>query len=87
MVAIHDHFSRGVRNCLKTACMGLGLARLLQDAGRTEEARAALALLENGFQDAGEASDKPRHQPGRNRLKGTSRFVGKTRRAPREVLQ
>jgi hypothetical protein len=30
--------------------IGLGLVRLLLDAGRTEEARTTLASLQNGFQ-------------------------------------
>jgi hypothetical protein len=42
---------------LKTTGMGLGLVRLLQDSGRTEEARTTLASLENGFQSV--AEDKP----------------------------
>jgi hypothetical protein len=50
MLATHDHFTPKIRNRLKTTCMGLGLVRLLQDAGHTEEARTTLASLENGFQ-------------------------------------
>lgn len=49
MLAIHDQCTRQVRTRLKTTVMGLGLVRLLQDAGRYEEARAILLSLENGF--------------------------------------
>jgi hypothetical protein len=52
MLAIHDRFSRPMRNRLKITCMGLGLVRLLQDARRFEEARTTLYVLENGFQHA-----------------------------------
>jgi hypothetical protein len=52
MRAIHDQFSPQIRNRLKTTCMGLGLVRLLQDAGLTEEARTTLSALENGFQQS-----------------------------------
>lgn len=48
MLAIHDQFSYEMRNRLGTIEMGLGLVRLLQDAGRVEEARSTLSLLENG---------------------------------------
>ena len=34
MLAIHDQFTYQLRNRLKTTGMGLGLVRLLQDAGR-----------------------------------------------------
>jgi hypothetical protein len=50
MLATHDQFTHKVRNRLKTTVMGLGLVRLLQDAGRFAEARATLYSLENGFQ-------------------------------------
>ena len=50
MLAIHDQFTHQMRNRLKTTSMGLGLVRLLQDAGLTEEARTTLYSLENGFQ-------------------------------------
>ena len=46
----HDQFSHRLRNCLKTTGMGLGLVRLLIDAGRAEEARTTLLSLQNGFQ-------------------------------------
>src|SRR5271167_2167377 len=50
MLAIHDQFTRQMRNRLKTTIMGLGLVRLLQDARRFEEARTTLYTLENEFQ-------------------------------------
>jgi hypothetical protein len=52
MIAIHDQFSRKLRNGLKTTCMGLGLVRLLQDARRFEEAKTTLCLLEDGFRSS-----------------------------------
>jgi hypothetical protein len=48
MIAIHDQFTRQLRNRLKATGMGLGVVRLLQDAKRFEEARTILYLLENG---------------------------------------
>jgi hypothetical protein len=72
MLAIHDQFTRQMRNRLKTTGMGLGLVRLLQDAGLTDEARSTLSLLENGFQ--GVESDKPSQKPRTaSRMKGVSR--------------
>lgn len=50
MLAIHDLFTHQMCDRLKTTGMGLGLVRLLQDAGRIEEAKATLLSLENGFQ-------------------------------------
>ena len=50
MLAIHDRFTRQMRNRLKTTAIGLGLVRLLQDAKRFEEARATLYSLEISFQ-------------------------------------
>ncbi len=74
MLAVHDQFTRQIRNGLKTTVMGLGLVRLLQDAGLTEEARTILYSLENGVQGVAGQSDKPSHKPSRvNRLKGVSR--------------
>jgi hypothetical protein len=55
----YDQFTPQMRNRLKITGMGLGLVRLLQDAGRTEEARTTLYSLENGFQVVPEESDKP----------------------------
>jgi hypothetical protein len=46
-----------MRSRLRTTAMGLGLVRLLQDAGRTKEARTTLYSLENDFQ--GIETDKP----------------------------
>ena len=58
MLAIHDQFTRQMRNRLKTTAIGLGLVRLLQDAKRFEEARATLYLLENESQDGSERPSK-----------------------------
>src|SRR5271165_6639724 len=57
MLAMHDQFALQMRNRLKTIGMGLGLVRLLQDAGRIEEARSTLSCLENEFQH----SNRPGH--------------------------
>ena len=74
MLAIHDQFTQQMCDRLKTACMGLGLVRLLQDAKQFEEARTTLYLLENDFQ--GVASDKASKKPSKaNRLKGVTRTV------------
>lgn len=77
MLAIHDkrdHFSRRLRTCLKTTGMGLGLVRLLLDAGLTAEARTTLSSLQNAFQGVAEESDKPsqKHRKA-NRLNSVSR--------------
>ena len=73
MLAIHDQFTHQLRNRLKTTVLGLGLVRLLQDAGLTEDARTTLSSLENGFQGVAEELDKPSQQPCKaNRLKGVS---------------
>jgi hypothetical protein len=53
MRKIHDQFTHQMRNRLKTTGMGLGLVRLLQDAGLTEEARMTLSSLESGFRGVG----------------------------------
>ena len=74
MLAIHNQLNRQMRNRLKTSVMGLGLVRLLQDAGLTKEARTTLSSLESGFQDVAEESDKPGQKPCKaNRLKVSSR--------------
>jgi hypothetical protein len=76
MLAIHDQFTHQMRDRLKMTVMGLGLVRLLQDAGRTGEARATLYSLENGFQGTREKSAKPDRRPRKaNRLKGVARTV------------
>jgi hypothetical protein len=52
MLAIHDQqnqVTRHMRNRLKTTGMGLGLVRLLMDAGLTSEARTTLASLGRWF--------------------------------------
>jgi hypothetical protein len=59
MVDIQDRFSRQIRSRLKTIGKGLGLIRLLQDAGRIGEARAVLSLLENGVPGGAVQSRKP----------------------------
>ncbi len=58
MFAIHDQFTRQLRKHLKTSVLGLGLVRLLQDAGLIEEARSTLTALQNGFQGVADESDK-----------------------------
>jgi len=74
MLPIHDQFTHQMRNRLKASVMGLGLVRLLQDAGRTREARATLHSLENGFNGIAEKSNKPYRKPCKaNRLKGVTR--------------
>ena len=74
MLAIHEPFTHQMRNRLKTTGLGLGLVRLLQDAGRTEEARTTLYALENGFQGIPEESARPSQKPCKaNRLKGIFR--------------
>jgi hypothetical protein len=63
MIVIHDHFSRQMRSRLKTTALGLGLVRLLQDAGLFEEAKTTLAALENGFQRDAAQTDTPAQKP------------------------
>jgi hypothetical protein len=58
MLAIRDQqdqVTQRMRICLKTTGMGLGLVRLLMDAGMTEEARTTLASLGNGYQGIAES--------------------------------
>jgi hypothetical protein len=45
MRTIRDHFTQQVCNSLKTTSIGLGLVRLLQDAGRNEEAKTIFSSL------------------------------------------
>ena len=74
MLAIHDPFTHQMRNRLKTTAMGLGLVRLLRDAGLIEEARTTLYSLKNGFQGVAGESDKSIQKPCKaNRLKGVLR--------------
>ena len=74
MLAIHNQFTRQMRDRLTTTCMGLGLVRLLQDARRFEEAKSTLYSLENSFQDAPEESHKPSQKPSTvNRMKTVTR--------------
>jgi hypothetical protein len=49
MLAVHDQFTRHMRNRLQTTTIGLGLVRLLQDARRFDEAKTVLHLLETKF--------------------------------------
>jgi hypothetical protein len=89
MLAIHNQFTHQMRNRLKTSVMGLGLVRLLQDAGWTEEASTILASLEPGFQGVAEESDKPSQKPCKaNRMKGVSTiFSFMALRARRKFVQ
>ena len=63
MLAIHDRFSRQMRTRLKIVGRGLGLVRLLQDAGRIGEARAILSSLEHGVPGAKVQSNRPSQKP------------------------
>jgi hypothetical protein len=64
MLASHDqHDQFAHRILLKTTGMGLGLVRLLLDAGRIEEARGTLSSLENRLQGIATASDMPSQKP------------------------
>lgn len=62
----HPTFPPQLRSRLKTVSMGLGLVRLLLAAGRTTEAQAILATLQNSFQDANQRR-KPRRPKRRSR--------------------
>jgi hypothetical protein len=84
MIAIHNHFTQQMRNRLKTIGMGLGLVRLLQDAGLTEEARMTLSALENGIQGVAKETDMASQNPCKaNRLKGIARGFSLTALADR----
>jgi hypothetical protein len=73
MLANHDRFTHQMCDRLKTTGMGLALVRLLQDAGRIEEARTTLSSLEDGFQDVAVESVEPSRKPCKaNRLKGVT---------------
>ncbi len=74
MLAIHDQFTHQMCDSLKTTEMGLGLVRLLQDAGRTEEARATLYSLEGDFQVIAEKCDKPTRKLCRSHVTRTLSF-------------
>ena len=71
MRTIHDPFTRQMRDNLKTAEMGLGLVRLLQDARRFEEARATLYSLEGDFQGVAEKSVKPKRKQDPSQWQGS----------------
>ena len=60
MLAIHDQFTRQMRNRLETTAIGLGLVKLLQDAKRFDEAKTILHSLENEFQGVPVELDEPR---------------------------
>jgi len=49
MRAIQDHATPELCSRLQTSAMGLGLVRLLLDAGRAGEARRTLASLQTGL--------------------------------------
>jgi hypothetical protein len=74
MLAIHDHVTHQMRDRLKTTGMGLGLVRLLQNAGLTGDARTTLSSLEDGFQ--GIAQDKPGQKPVKAKRIARSRSSG-----------
>jgi hypothetical protein len=78
MLAIHDQFTRQMRDRLETTAVGLGLVRLLQDARRFEEAKTTLYMLENGFQDG---SERPSQKPCKTKgvIKTASCSSGATR--------
>jgi hypothetical protein len=70
----NDQLTRQMRLRQQTTSMGLGLVRLLLDAGRTEEARTTLASLQHGFQSVASEGAKPSQKRGQgNRLKAVSR--------------
>jgi hypothetical protein len=76
MLAMHDQITGKTRNRLKTACIGLGLVRLLQDARRFEEAKTILYSLQDVFQGVAAEADKPSLKPCKaKRLNGVSRVV------------
>jgi|SRR5579864_709410 len=83
MLAIYDRrFNHQMPSRLKTTAMALGLVRLLQDTGRTQEARTTLDSLENGFKGVAEESDKPSQKPCKtNRLKVVLRSVSRHKSA------
>lgn len=72
MFASHDQFTSQLRNRLQTAVMGLGLVRLLLDTRRTEEARAVLASLQNGFPSVQDATRPIRKRRRAQRVKYAS---------------
>jgi hypothetical protein len=80
MTAFHDQATHQMRNRLEFTVRGLGLVRLLQDAGRIYEARTTLSCLENGFKGVAEKSKKPN----RESLTATG-LKGITRRASRSL--
>lgn len=83
----HDPLTARLRNRLTTTGIGLGLVRLLLDAGLTEDARTTLASLQAGLPDVAAGPDRlPLGRPARvvsTILTGRSRVLampGVTRR-------
>jgi len=68
----YDQFTPRIRSRLKIAGMGLGLVRLLVDAGLVEEARTTLCWLQNGFPGMAEAPQTQRRDA--NRWRGSLRL-------------
>jgi hypothetical protein len=62
-------FTPELRNRLKITVLGLGLVRLLLDAGRTQKARTTLRLLQNSCDSAQakKQGQKPRRASSRKR--------------------
>jgi hypothetical protein len=78
MFAVHDQFNQATRDRLKAFCMGAGLARLLDDAGRTDEAVTTLVSLEKGFQGCAKQTEKP-NQKSRDPNRWKGRRISRTR--------
>jgi predicted N-formylglutamate amidohydrolase len=58
MLDANDPLTQQMCNRLKTTSIGLGLVRLLMDAGRTEEGRTTLAALQDGCHGVEQATAK-----------------------------
>jgi hypothetical protein len=69
----HDQFTPQMRSRLKTAGMGLGLVRLLTDAGLTGDAMMILSSLQNGFQGMEEEAQS--HVKNTAKLAGSVQFL------------
>jgi|ERR1043165_9122519 hypothetical protein len=65
MLAIHNPFTQQMDNHLKSTVMGLGLVRLLLDAGRTREARRTLHSLDDHFKGIANRPARPNRKAGR----------------------
>jgi len=79
MRATHDLFSDHVRSRLETVGMGLGLVRLLLDAGLLQEARTTLNMLENGSQLVAKSNESSRKPCKTKRMKNVSRSLSAKR--------